>query len=167
MSKPRLAPDSGIAIAAILFVIALLALIGGAIAAGGGGFTIASVTDRVSADMETQANLIRSKINECNLMYGTNANYDGYPSSDATNGTAVSALTCTGDPSGQQEPVERPTPSQFPATNQWLWSVDVHQYKRYGTWWFGGRRPLHMDFPDPEQPKHEHRSCVRTFKSSE
>jgi type II secretory pathway pseudopilin PulG len=125
MSRSRLRPDAGIAIAAILFVIALLALIGSVIAAGSGSFSTASVTDRVQADIATQANLIRSKINECNLMYGTNSNYDGYPSSDATNGTLVSALTCTGDPSGMQSlwsgerPANLPPPSS--GFNNWYY----------------------------------------------
>jgi len=114
MLKSRLRPDAGIAIAAILFVIALLALIGGVIAAGSSNFSTASVADRVQADIVSQANLIRSKISECNLMYGTNSNYDGYPSSDPVNGTLVSALNCTGDPGGMQSVWSGERPATLP-----------------------------------------------------
>lgn len=100
---PRsLSAQSGIAIGPILFVIAILALLAAVISAGFGDFGVASTADRVAADVQSQANLIRAKINECNIKYGTNANYDGYPASDATNGTVVSALNCAGDPAGQQ-----------------------------------------------------------------
>jgi hypothetical protein len=89
--------QSGIAIGPILFVLAMLALLGAVLAAGSGGFGIASVADRVSADTASQANLILSKISECNLKYGTNQNYDGYPSSDVQDGTPVSQIGCKGD----------------------------------------------------------------------
>jgi hypothetical protein len=96
-------PEAGIAIGPILFILAILAIIGVVIASGGSsGFSSAGITDRIAADIPTQANLIRAKISECNLMYGTNANYDGFPSSDTTNGTLVSAVTCTGDPATLQ-----------------------------------------------------------------
>ena len=98
---PRLPRDAGIAIGPILFVLALLAIIGAVIAADPGGFSTSTVTDRVNADVQSQANLIRSKINECNALYTTNNNYDGYPPSPA-NGELVSALTCEGDPAGVQ-----------------------------------------------------------------
>lgn len=84
MSTRPTQPDAGFAIGAILFVVALLAILGAVIAAGTGDFGTASITDRVAADVGSQANLIRSKINECNLIYGTNSNYDGYPSSGGT-----------------------------------------------------------------------------------
>jgi hypothetical protein len=89
--------EAGIAIGPILFVIALLAILAAVMAAGFGDFGTAGISDRVTADIVSQANLIRTKINECNVMYGTNQNYDGYPSSDPSNGTLVSALDCTGD----------------------------------------------------------------------
>lgn len=91
---------SGIAIGPILFVIAMLGVLGAAMMSGVGRFGTASVTDRISITIITQANLIRAKINECNITYGTNSNYDGYPSSDTTNGTLVSALDCEGDNAG-------------------------------------------------------------------
>src|ERR1700753_1210315 len=98
-SATRLPADAGIAIAPILFVIALLALLATVIAAGTGDFSTATATDRTYNDIYTQTNLIRTKINECNLKYGTNNNGDGWPASDATNGTPVCALACIGDPS--------------------------------------------------------------------
>lgn len=104
----------GIAIGPILFVIALLAIIAVAISSNMGDFNTASVADRVSADIQSQASLIRSKITECNLKYGTNNNYDGFPSSDVTNGTLVSALSCSGDPSGQQNLWTGERPASLP-----------------------------------------------------
>jgi hypothetical protein len=101
LSRP-VRSNAGFAIGPILFVLAILSLLAMVMAAGTGDFGTAATADRVSADISTQANLIRSKINECNLMHGTSSNYDGYPSSDTTNGTAVSAIACSGDPSGMQ-----------------------------------------------------------------
>src|SRR5882672_6941588 len=99
---PRMNTQAGIAIGPILFVLALLAVIAIAMASSMGGFGSAGTTDRIAADIQSQANLIRAKINECNIMYGTNGNFDGYPSSDTSSGTLVSALNCAGDPSGEQ-----------------------------------------------------------------
>jgi len=90
-------PQSGIAIGPILFVLAILALLAVVIAAGFGDFGIAGVADRITADTQSQASLIRTKINECNVKYGTANNFDGFPASDATNGTLVSAVNCSGD----------------------------------------------------------------------
>jgi len=92
----RFSSEAGIAIGPILFVIAILGVLAALMSSSGGGFGVASVADRVSADIVTQTNLIRSKINECNLLYGTNNNGDGWPSSNAA-GTLVSALECEGD----------------------------------------------------------------------
>lgn len=115
----RLSPDAGIAIAPILFVIALLALLATVIAAGTGDFATATSADRTYNDINTQANLVRTKINECNLKYGTNNNGDGWPASDLTNGTPVCALACIGDPST----VETGTDCQGNTiTEQNLWS---------------------------------------------
>lgn len=94
--------QAGIAIGPILFVIAILGILAVVISSNIGEFGTAGVVDRISADIQSQASLIRTKINECTTKYGTNANYDGYPSSDASNGTLVSALDCTGDPTGMQ-----------------------------------------------------------------
>jgi hypothetical protein len=96
----RFTQDSGIAIGPILFVIALLGILAAVIAAGTGDFGTASVADRVYNDVYSQANLIRTKINECNLKYGTSAGGDGYPAvNDDTVGAPVCSLTCVGDPS--------------------------------------------------------------------
>lgn len=97
----RFSSQAGIAIGPILFVIALLGILATVIASGFGDFGQASVSDRVYNDIVSQANLIRTKINECNIKYGTNNNGDGYPASDQTSGTLVSALDCAGDQAGQ------------------------------------------------------------------
>ena len=97
-AAPVFSPEAGIALGPILFILAILGIIGLVLSAGGGGFTTAGVTDRIVADVSTQANLIRSKINECNMMYGSNSNYDGYPSSGGVS-IAVSTIACSGDPS--------------------------------------------------------------------
>jgi type II secretory pathway pseudopilin PulG len=114
----KLPLESGIALGPILFVLAILGILGAVMSAGGGGFSQASTADRVVADIVSQANLIRSKISECNLMYGSASNYDGYPSSDTTNGTLVSAVTCTGDPSGQQNLWTGNRPTNYPPATQ-------------------------------------------------
>ena len=98
----RMRANAGIALGPILFIIAILGILAAVISAGSSGFGSAGVTDRVAADIVSQANLIRAKINECNLKYGTNNNGDGYPASDTTSGTVVSALNCAGDPAGAQ-----------------------------------------------------------------
>jgi len=134
----RFQPYSGIAIGPILFIIAILGIIAAFMASGNSGFNTAAVADRITADVSTQANLIRTKILECNTIRSTNNNYDGYPcsfSNLATNpscstsgatlaAVAVSALTCPGDPSGSQSlwtgarPLSLPTPtSGFAAWN--------------------------------------------------
>lgn len=100
----RFSADAGIVLGPILFLLAVLAIIGVVLSAGSGGFQTATVSDRIKADIVSQTNLIRSKINECNLMYGTNANFDGYPqdSTGGSPGVLVSSLNCTGDPAGLQ-----------------------------------------------------------------
>lgn len=93
--------EAGIALGPILFILAILAILGAVLSAGSGSFGTAGITDRIVADVSTQANLIRSKINECNMMYGTSSNYDGYPSSGGVS-IAISTVACAGDPSGLQ-----------------------------------------------------------------
>jgi len=100
--SPRFHNQSGIAIGPILFVIALLGILATVIASDPGGLNTAGATDRIAADIQSQASLIRTKINECNIKYGTNLNGDGFPASDTSNGTLVSALNCEGDPVGSQ-----------------------------------------------------------------
>ncbi len=102
----RLSRNAGIAIGPILFVIAILGVLAMAMSSSIGSFGTAGVSDRVTADVVSQAQLIRAKINECELQYEVNGvdnsaapcAGDRYPCSDQTNGTLVSALTCPNDP---------------------------------------------------------------------
>ncbi len=98
----RFSSTAGIAIGPILFMLAILGVLAMTMSSSVSSFGTAGVADRVTADVVSQANLIRSKINECNLMYGTNSNGDGWPASDPTDGTLVSALECEADPAGQK-----------------------------------------------------------------
>ncbi len=97
----RFHASAGIAIGPILFVIALLGILASVIAAGTGDFGVAGVSDRVYNDIYSQANLIRTKISECNLKWGTsNGNGDGWPATTNTStGAPVCSLECSGDPS--------------------------------------------------------------------
>ncbi|MDE2028969.1 MAG: hypothetical protein KGI97_00225 [Alphaproteobacteria bacterium] len=95
-------PSAGIAIGPILFILALLALIAVVMSSSGGGnFQVASGADRIATDITSQANLVRSTINQCNLNYqmaiatgSVTVTSDPYPSSNTSTGTTVSALTC-------------------------------------------------------------------------
>lgn len=98
----RFSSNAGIAIAPILFVIALLSLIGVVMSTGGSNFHVASVSDRIAADVVAQANLVRNTINNCNLQYrmalsmGMSASSaDGYPDTPA-----AGSSNCT-PPEGQ------------------------------------------------------------------
>jgi hypothetical protein len=92
----RFSSSAGIAIGPILFVLAIMGVIAMAMSSNIGNYGTAGIIDRVSADTVAQANLIRTKINECNLFYGTNSNGDGWPDS-AGAPLLVSTATCTGD----------------------------------------------------------------------
>jgi len=103
----RFPPSAGIAIGPILFVLAMLGVLAAVLSANSGGnFGSAGTTDRVFNDIVGQANLIRSKIAECEMQYEVNGTSfaaapcagDPYPCSDQANGTLVSALTCPNDP---------------------------------------------------------------------
>ncbi len=103
----RVHPSAGIAIGPILFIIALLGILAFvASSTNTGGLNVAGIADRVAADVGSQANLIRSKIGECELQYHTNGVdnsaapclHDPYPCSDPASGTLVTDLTCPGDP---------------------------------------------------------------------
>lgn len=107
MKPTRLPADAGIAIGPILFVLALLGVLGMVLSAGtGGSFGRAGQADRVTTDVVGQANLIRNKILECEMQFelkGDNNSSgacagDAYPCSDKTNGTPVENLTCPNDP---------------------------------------------------------------------
>ncbi|MGB4102201.1 MAG: hypothetical protein WBK91_09900 [Alphaproteobacteria bacterium] len=86
--------QSGIAIGPILFVIALLGVLAAFFSSDSGNMGGAAREDTITATLAAQANLIRSKFNECNMIR------DSWPVGDGT-GTAVSAVTCPGDPAGQ------------------------------------------------------------------
>lgn len=66
-TSPRLPRNAGIAIGPILFVLALLGVIAAVMSTSSGGFDTAATADRVTSEIVNQANLIRGKINECNL----------------------------------------------------------------------------------------------------
>lgn len=90
----RPAAEAGIAIGMILFVIAILAVIGVAMSASGNFMGTTVTPDRVVADIKSQANLIRSKILECNqYSFDRGDLSDKYPESTGT-GTLVESLDC-------------------------------------------------------------------------
>ncbi len=111
--------QSGIAIGPILFVLALIGVVAAFMGRSSGGITSGTITaDRLAPDIRSQANLIRQKIVECQMMRGS------YPTHTST-GTLVSALTCPGDPAGQDNlwtgirPVTMPpVPTGF---NEWFY----------------------------------------------
>ena len=123
----RLPSDSGIAIGPILFVIAIMGIMAVAMSSSIGSFSLAGSADRAAADIASQANLIRTKINECNLKYGVDDNGTiedgGYP--HAATATLVSDLVCIGDNDGTktiwtgQRQTMFPPPS--PGFNQWYY----------------------------------------------
>src|ERR1700743_833864 len=90
----RLNKNQGIAIGMILFVLALLGVIAVARPAGANVTNTPIVPDRVTADMKSQANLIRNKILEC-YTYGYERGDlpDKYPAG-ASPGVLVENLTC-------------------------------------------------------------------------
>jgi len=112
----RLSRNSGIAIGMILFIIAVIAVLSIAISASGNFMGTTVTPDRVSADVKSQANLIRNKILEC-YTYGYERGdlVDKYPSSTGT-GTPVSDLNCPSYPTGLtniwagQSPASLPPP---------------------------------------------------------
>lgn len=97
----RLSSSAGIAIGPILFVIALLGILAMAISSGGGDYQVASVADRVKADIVGQANMIRTTITQCNLQYSMAVSVgsvataaETWPASDSA-GTTMASVTCT------------------------------------------------------------------------
>ena len=130
----RLPAESGIAIGMILFVIAMLAVIGIAVSASGNFMGTTITPDRVSADIKAQANLIRSKILEC-YTYGYDRGdlSDKYPLSTGT-GTAVSALDCLSYPAGLQGLWTGQSPASLPPPPS---GFDAWVYKNAGA--AGGR----------------------------
>jgi hypothetical protein len=86
--------EAGIAIGPILFVLALLGIIAAVMATDSSSMGGAAREDTITAQISTQANLVRSKYGECNMIRG------GWPVSDGS-GMFVKDVTCPGDPSGQ------------------------------------------------------------------
>lgn len=114
----RWSRQSGIAIGPILFVLALLGVLAAFFASDMGGMGGAAREDTITATLAAQANLIRSKFNECNMVRNS------WPAGDGT-GMLVTAVTCPGDPAGQDNLWTGARPNQLapPPTgfNQWTY----------------------------------------------
>lgn len=90
--SPRLPSDAGIAIGPILFVLALLGILAAYFASDIGQMGTATRADTITPQLTTQANLIRSKFHECNMVRG------GWPTEPV--GNLVKDVECPNDPSG-------------------------------------------------------------------
>lgn len=122
--REKFSSEAGIAIGPILFVLAILGFIAAMLASNMGEFGNASVIDRIAADVPSQAALIRTKLNECNVKYGTVTPYtEVYPDTGGTP-TLVSALTCPGDPVSASNlwTGQRPTPVPLPTSGMGNWN---------------------------------------------
>jgi len=112
----------GIAIGPILFVIAIMAVIASVMAAGMGSFSSNASVDRIRADIRGQANLIRSKIQEC-YMVTMGAESFGYPT--GASGVDVRDAECPGDPTGRKNLWSGARPSSLPPPvpgfNEWVY----------------------------------------------
>lgn len=108
----RFHSSAGIAIGPILFILAILALIAAVMSVDSGGMGSAITADSITPQLYTQANLIRSKMHECETIRGS------WPTSDAS-GTAIEDVDCPNDPSGQENmwTGARPTPLAPPPRN--------------------------------------------------
>jgi hypothetical protein len=109
--------EAGVAIGPILFVIALLGVLAVYMSSGNSNMGGAAREDTITTLLHSQANLIRSKMAECNMIRG------GWPAGDGS-GTAVTALTCPGDPSGKESLWTDTRPSQLapPPQNFGAWT---------------------------------------------
>lgn len=111
----------GIAIGPILMVVALLAILGGLFSSGMSSFGGNATIDRIRTDLRGQANLIRSKIQECYMVTMGNQGF-GWPIGA---GIQVRNLLCPGDPSGTQNlwSGRRPAslPPVVPGFNEWVY----------------------------------------------
>lgn len=114
----RLPRQAGIAIGPILFVIALLGVLAAFFANDMGSMGGAGREDSITTLLNAQANLIRSKFNECNMIRSS------WPIGDG-DGTLVSAVTCPGDPAGQDNLWTGARLNQLPPPpqnfNQWTY----------------------------------------------
>jgi hypothetical protein len=128
MKRPvsaRFNSEAGIAIGMILFVIAIMAVIGTAISASGNFIGSTITPDRVIADIKAQTFLIRSKILECyTLGFDRGDLSDKYPLSTGT-GTLVEELQCLSYASGQQSLWSGQSPATLPPPpagfNKWYY----------------------------------------------
>jgi hypothetical protein len=135
-TRQRLHSESGIAIGMILFVISLLAVITIAVSSSGNFMGTTVTPDRVTADIKSQANLIRSKIMECFMNGRSNERgdlADLYPASTGA-GTAVTDLDCPSFTSGQQNLWTGQSPASLPPPTT---GFDPWMYKNAGS--VGGR----------------------------
>lgn len=103
----KFSASAGIAIGPILFILAMIGAIGVYMSSGNDSYTSASTADRVTSNIVSQANLIRSAINQCNLQYLSDISLanstpgESYPYGSATGtATAVSLLQCDPDLKG-------------------------------------------------------------------
>jgi hypothetical protein len=114
----RLAPSAGIAIGPILFVIALLGILAMTMSQNIGDFGVAGRMDRTTTELRSQANLIRSKINECNMLSTGKGGCSTYWPTSTGAGTLVSELECACDGTTDkniwtgQRPAQLPPPPQ-------------------------------------------------------
>lgn len=124
----RLCRRAGIAIGPILFVIALLGILAAFFASDMGSMGGAGREDTITATLAAQANLIRSKFNECNMIRS------GWPAGDGT-GALVTTVTCPGDPSGQDNLWTGARPNQLAPAPQGFNNWTYYDYSGSG----GGR----------------------------
>lgn len=108
-----LTSQPGIAIGPILFIVAILAVLAGAMSSGFGSYGVSATEDRIKTEIRGQANLIRAKIQECYMTTMGSLNFD-YPSGPTPNGTLVTNLDCPGDPTGQQNIWRGARPTSLP-----------------------------------------------------
>lgn len=100
MRVPRFSPQAGVAVGVILFVLAMLAVVATAYTASG-NFTGSTITpERIGRELRAQADLIRTKINECYMNFKdidhsgvSHLNDTNFPASSGT-GTLVESLEC-------------------------------------------------------------------------
>lgn len=107
----------GIAIGPILMVIALVAVIIGAMSLGSGDTAGAMSADKVTADLRGQTDMIRAKISECIFLTRRDTTPQFMYPSDSALGTPVLVkdLTCPRDPTGGQHLWSGIRPATLPA----------------------------------------------------
>ncbi len=105
---------SGIAIGPILFIIAILAVLAGAISLSTGGSGSASMSDRINVELRTQANLFRAKVLECDMITRGNAGA-GFPATPSGTPT-MDRVDCPGDTGSNKNLWTGPRPATFPVT---------------------------------------------------